>query len=96
MCAPGGGAWDRALLGRAVLRVALEEGARPDLLADYVAYRLADESACSWRGAAQSMHEKVTEWRGAVTSSILARADLSRLSDSDFGLLSDAMGAEHQ
>ena len=94
MCAPGGGAWDRALLGRAVLRVALEEGARPDLLADYVACRLADESACNWRGAAQSMHEKVTEWRGAVTSALLARADLSRLSDSDFGLLSDAMGAE--
>ena len=93
MCAPGGGAWDRALLGRAVLGVALEEGARAGLLADYVAYRLAGESVCDWRGAAQSMHEKVTEWRGAVTAAILARADLSDLSDSDFGLLSDVMGA---
>ena len=92
-CAPGGGARDPARLGRAVLETALEEGARADSLADYVAYRLAGESACSWRGAAQGMQAELPGWRADVTAAMLARTDLARLSDSDFALLSDVMGA---
>lgn len=92
-CAPGGGALDPARLGRAVLETAMEEGARADSLADYVAYRLAGEPACSWRGAAQGMQAELPGWRADVTAAMLARADLARLSDSDFALLSDVMGA---
>lgn len=92
-CAPGRGALDTARLGRAVLEAALEEGARADSLADYVAYRLAGEPACSWRGAARGMQVEATGWRADVTAAMLARADLARLSDSDFAILSDVMGA---
>ena len=92
-CAPGRGALDPARLGRAVLETALEEGARADSLADYVAYRLAGESACSWRGAAQNMQVEAPGWRANVTAAMLARADLAHLSDSDFAILSDVMGA---
>lgn len=92
-CAPGGGARDAARLGRAVLETAMEAGARADSLADYVAYRLAGESACSWRGAAQGMQAELPGWRADVTAAMLARADLARLSDSDFAILSDVMGA---
>lgn len=93
MCEPGRGALDPARLGRAVLETALEEGARADLLADYVAYRLAGESICIWQGAAQGMQAEVPAWRADVTAAMLARADLARLSNSDFAILSDVMGA---
>ena len=92
-CAPGGGARDTARLGRAILETAMEEGARADSLADYVAYRLAGESACSWRGAARGMQAELPGWRADVTAAMLAHADLARLSDSDFAILSDVMGA---
>ena len=92
MCESGRGALGPARLKQAVLGVAMEEGARADSLANYVAHRLAGESVCNWRGAAQSMQEKMPDWRVAVTAAMLARADLARLSDSDFAILSDVMG----
>ena len=92
MCASGADTWDLALLRQAVLAVAREEGARADSLANYVAHRLADESICNWWGTAQNLQEKMPGWRDIVTSAVLARADLSCLSDSDFALLSDVMG----
>ena len=92
MCASGADAWDLARLKQAVLKVAREEGARPDSLANYAAYRLADESICNWWSTAQNLQEKMPGWRDVVTSALLARADLSCLSDSDFALLSDVMG----
>ena len=93
-CSSAADARDPAALERAVSEAAVEEGVRADLLANYVAYRLADEEpARSWRGAAQSMQEKMPEWRGIVTSAIASHADLAGLSASDFGLLSDVMAA---
>ena len=93
-CSSAADARDPAALERAVSEAALEEGVRADLLANYVAYRLADEEpARSWRGAAQGMQEKMPGWRGIVTSAIASHADLAGLSASDFGLLSDVMAA---
>ena len=95
-CASGAGAWGLAMLKRAVSEVALEEDARADSLANYVAYRLAGESICDWRGAAQDMQKKMPEWRDAVASAIGSHADIVGMPDADFDLLSDVMGVRHQ
>ena len=91
-CASGGDARNPAMLRRAVLEAARREGVRPGPLAGYVAHRLAGESICSCREAAQDIEGKMPEWRGAVASAIQSHADLARLADPDFGLLSDVMG----
>lgn len=88
----GGGAPDAAMLRRAATEVALEEGARADLLAGYAAHRLAGRPALEWRRAAQGLRVMVPEWRRIVVSAIGSHADLSGLSSSDFALLSDVMG----
>ena len=89
----GGGAPDAAMLRRAATEVALEEGVRADLLADYAAHRLAGRPALEWRRAAQGPRVMMPEWRRIVVSAIGSHADLSGLSSSDFALLSDVMGA---
>ena len=95
-CASGAGAWNPAMLRRAVSEAALEEGVRVDSLANYVAHRLACESRCDWRGAAQKMQKKMTAWRDAVASAIGSHADIVSIPDADFDLLSDVMRARHQ
>ena len=95
-CASGEGAWNTAMLRRAVSEAALEENVRSDSLANYVAYRLAGESICNWWGTAQTMQKNTPGWRDIVVSAIVSHVDLARLSRPDFGLLSDAMGVKHQ
>ena len=95
-CASGADAWNIAMLRRAVSEAALEENVRPDSLANYVAYRLAGESACNWWGTEQNMQKKIPGWRDTVSSAIVSHADLAGLSKPDFGLLFDAMGVRHQ
>ena len=75
-CASGAGAWNPAMLKRAVSEAALEEGVRADSLANYVAYRLACESICDWCGAALDMQKKTPEWRNTVTSAIGSHAGI--------------------
>ena len=95
-CAPGADSWDPAMLRRAVSEAALEEDVRADSLANYVAYRLADESICDWWGTAQDMQKKMPEWRDIVASAIGSHADIVGMSNADFDLLSDVMGVRHQ
>ena len=92
-CARGGGAQSPAMLARAAAETALEEGARADSLADYMAYRLEGDPSIDWRGAARAVRAEVPEWRRDVASAVGTHADIVGLSNADFDLLYDAMGA---
>ncbi len=91
-CTRDGGALSPEMLARAATETALEEGARADSLADYMAYRLEGDPALDWRGAAQAVRVEVPEWRRTVALAVGIHADIVGLSNSDFDLLHDAMG----
>ena len=77
-------------LKSAVQRVASQEGAPVDSLANYMAFRLAAEQHQNWWGTANSLQSAGNPWT-VVRSVFFERADFSKLTEPDRELLAQAL-----
>jgi hypothetical protein len=73
-----------------VVQVASEESVPSDALANYLAFRLADEQNTDWWGTASNLQTRGNPW-GTVRTVFFERADFSRLAEADREILSQAL-----
>ncbi len=79
-------------LKKAVQAVASREGVPVDSLANYLAFRLADEQEVNWWGAANSLQNADNPWK-IVRNVFFERADFAKLAEPDRELLAQALTA---
>ncbi len=82
--------FDLRRLKSTVQRIAVREGVGVDVLANYLAFRLADEQKQNWWGTANSLQEVDEPW-SIVRDVFFERTDLTKLSEPDRELLSQAL-----
>jgi len=81
---------DLVQLKTAVQRIALQESVPVDALANYLAFRLADEQKANWWGAASNLQPTGRPWN-AVRAVFFERADFSHLAEPDRQILAQAL-----
>ena len=82
--------YDLRKLKTAVQRVAVEENVAVASLANYLAFRLAEEQGENWWGAANSLQDIGNPWN-VVRNLFFERADFSKLSEPDRELMTQAL-----
>jgi hypothetical protein len=81
---------DLLRLKTAVQQVARQESVPVDALANYLAFRLADEQGADWWGAATNLQPPGNPWR-TVRAIFFERVDFSRLAEPDRQVLAQAL-----
>jgi len=84
---------DVKLLKTAVPRVAKRHGVRVDVLANYLAHRLADDDV-DWWGTAQVLQETSPDPWSTARDVLLTRVDFSRLNPIDLDVLTRSLSEE--
>jgi hypothetical protein len=84
---------DVSALKAAVPRVAKRHGVRVDVLANYLAHRLADDNV-DWWGTAQGLQETSPDPWTTARDVLLSRVDSSRLNPVDLDVLTRSLSEE--
>ena len=82
--------FDLRRLKSAVQEIAAQEGVVVDDLANYMAFRLADEQGQNWWGTANNLQSIDSPW-DVVRNVFFERADLTKLSEPDREILAQAL-----